>query len=38
VEAEAMRGAQGVVQLNQIAGSNNVTANHLLIDAGMTPR
>lgn len=38
VEAEAMQGMQGVVQLNQIAGSNNVTANHLLIDAAMTPR
>lgn len=38
VEAEAMRGAQGVVQLNQIAGSNNVTANHFLIDVGTTPR
>jgi hypothetical protein len=38
VEAEAMQGVQGVVQLNQIAGSNNLTANHLLIDAGVMPR
>lgn len=38
VGAETMHGLQGVVQLNQIAGSNNVTANHLMIDAGMTPR
>lgn len=38
VDAEALRGAQGVVQLNQIAGSNNVTANHLLLDVGTTPR
>lgn len=38
VDAGAMRGTQGVVQLNQIAGSNNVTANHLLIDVGVTPR
>jgi hypothetical protein len=39
VEAGAMQGVQGVVQLNQIAGSNNVTANHLLIDVGgVTPR
>lgn len=38
VEAGAMQGLQGVVQLNQIAGSNNVTANHLMIDASLTPR
>ncbi len=39
VEAGAMQGVQGVVQLNQIAGSNNVTANHLMIDiGGVTPR
>lgn len=38
VEAGAMQGLQGVVQLNQIAGSNNVTANHLLIDVGLPPR
>lgn len=38
VTAEAMQGLQGVVQLNQIAGSNNVTANHLSIQAGPTPR
>jgi hypothetical protein len=38
VTAEAMQGLQGVVQLNQIAGSNNVTANHLSIEASPTPR
>ncbi|TAN08515.1 MAG: hypothetical protein EPN38_02285 [Rhodanobacteraceae bacterium] len=38
VAAGAMHGMQGVVQLNQIAGSNNVTANQLSIEAGPTPR
>lgn len=38
VESGALREAQGVVQLNQIAGSNNVTANHLSIDIGVAPR
>lgn len=38
VENGALHGVHGVVQLNQIAGSNNVTANHLSIDMGVTPR
>ncbi|TAN08518.1 MAG: hypothetical protein EPN38_02320 [Rhodanobacteraceae bacterium] len=38
VEGDALRGAQGIVQLNQIAGSHNLTANHLSIDLGVTPR
>lgn len=38
VEATAMQGATGVVQLNQIAGSGNVTANQLVLDAGLPPR
>lgn len=31
IEETAMQGLEGVVQLNQIAGSGNVTANHLII-------
>lgn len=31
VEDTALRGLEGVVQLNQIAGSGNVTGNHLIM-------
>lgn len=38
VEASAMRGYQGVMQLNQAAGSGNATGNQLLLSVPPTPR
>lgn len=38
VESSAMRGYQGVVQLNQAAGSGNATGNQLLLSVPSTPR
>lgn len=38
VEASAMQGYQGVVQLNQAAGSDNVTGNQLLLSLPTSPR
>lgn len=38
VEASAMLGFQGVLQLNQIAGSGNATSNALLLSAAPPPR
>lgn len=38
VEASAMQGVHGIVQVNQIAGSGNVTANQLSLDVGLPPR
>lgn len=38
VEAGAMRGFNGVLQLNQVAGSGNATSNQLLLVAPSTPR
>lgn len=38
VEASALEGTQGVVQLNQVAGSGNVTANQLALDVGVAQR
>lgn len=37
VEASALRGFDGVLQLNQIAGSGNVTDNHLSISVQTGP-
>jgi hypothetical protein len=38
VESSAMRGYQGVMQLNQAAGSGNATGNQLLLSVPSTPR
>lgn len=38
VESSAMRGYQGVMQLNQAAGSDNATGNQLLLSVPSTPR
>lgn len=38
VEASAMQGYQGVLQLNQAAGSGNATGNQLLLSVPSTPR
>jgi len=38
VEASAMQGYQGVLQLNQAAGSGNATGNQLLLSMAPTPR
>ncbi len=38
VEASAMRGYQGVMQLNQAAGSGNATGNQLLLSVSSSPR
>lgn len=38
VESSAMRGYQGVLQLNQAAGSGNATGNQLLLSVPSTPR
>jgi hypothetical protein len=37
VEASALQGFDGVLQLNQIAGSGNATANQLSISVQSTP-
>lgn len=37
VESSAMQGYQGVLQLNQAAGSGNVTSNQLLLDLSPSP-
>ena len=38
VESSAMRGYQGVLQLNQAAGSGNATGNQLVLSLPATPR
>ncbi len=38
VESSAMRGFQGVLQLNQAAGSGNATSNQLVLSLPATPR
>lgn len=38
VESSAMKGFEGVLQLNQIAGSGNITGNQLLLTVPSTPR
>lgn len=38
VESSAMQGYQGVMQLNQAAGSGNATSNQLLLSAPSVPR
>jgi hypothetical protein len=38
VESSAMQGYQGVMQLNQAAGSGNATGNQLLLSVPSTPR
>jgi len=38
VEATAMKGYDGVLQLNQVAGSGNTTGNQLLLVVPSTPR
>lgn len=38
VESSAMKGYQGVMQLNQAAGSGNATGNQLLLSVSSTPR
>ncbi|MHB1272959.1 MAG: hypothetical protein ACYCZD_09365 [Rhodanobacter sp.] len=38
VESSAMQGFQGVMQLNQAAGSGNVTGNQLLLSLPPSPR
>lgn len=38
VEASAMKGFDGVLQLNQVAGSGNTTGNQLLLVVPSTPR
>lgn len=38
VESSAMQGYQGVMQLNQAAGSDNATGNQLLLSVPSTPR
>ena len=38
VESSAMRGYQGVMQLNQAAGPDNATGNQLLLSVPSTPR
>ncbi len=38
VESSAMQGYQGVLQLNQAAGSGNATGNQLLLSVPSTPR
>ena len=38
VESSALRGYQGVMQLNQAAGSDNATGNQLLLSVPSTPR
>lgn len=38
VESSAMRGYQGVLQLNQAAGSGNATSNQLVLSLPATPR
>jgi hypothetical protein len=38
VEASAMQGYQGVMQLNQAAGSGNATGNQLLLSVSSLPR
>lgn len=38
VEASAMQGYQGVMQLNQAAGSGNATGNQLLLSVSSSPR
>ena len=37
VESSAMQGYQGVLQLNQAAGSGNVTSNQVLLDLSPSP-